>query len=177
MKKSPSSTSSTPNKASNNSKTGPINNIAHSIKWWSIKLFSGTSLIAALFLKMIYDLPSQIQFPIVWAQVLVITGGLTSLLHYCYLKRKSNDISQPNQLIRRFGLFKVIRHPMYFGDVLTYLGLFLMFPNSVSAIILLFAIIAIVKQSGVEDAFMASQFAEHHAAWKDKTKRVFPFIY
>jgi protein-S-isoprenylcysteine O-methyltransferase Ste14 len=151
--------------------------IPHDLKWWSLKLISGTALIAALFLSVIYQLPSAFAFPIWIAQLLVILGGSISLIHYGRLKRNTNDISRPDSLEQSFGLFKQVRHPMYLGDAITNTGLVLLFPNLISALILGLALLALFKQAQVEDAFVAQQFPNSFSQWQGKTKLIFPFVY
>lgn len=149
----------------------------HSIKWWSLKLFAGSALIAALFLHYVYQLPAQFSFSTLAAQLLVIFGGGVSLLHYFCLKQSNSDILRPDSLEHNFVLFKLVRHPMYLGDCITYIGLFLLFPNTISAIILALGLLALVKQSNVEDDFVEKMFPEQFNVWKSKTKLIFPYLH
>lgn len=151
--------------------------IPHDLKWWSLKLISGTALIAALFLSVIYQLPSWFSFPIWVAQLLVILGGSITLIHYGRLKRTTVDTSRPTSMEKNFGLFKLVRHPMYLGDSLTYIALFLLFPNPVSALLLALALLALCKQARVEDEFIEQQFSSSFGQWKEKTSLILPFIY
>jgi protein-S-isoprenylcysteine O-methyltransferase Ste14 len=108
---------------------------------------------------------------------LVLCGGGISIFHYLGLKQLNKDISCPECLEQYFGLYKLVRHPMYFGDFIAYIGLFLLFPNVFSALILIIGLIALVKQSSVEDSFLEKQFPNEFKAWKGKTKLIFPYIF
>lgn len=165
------------NSSYEDSSNTPPHDENHEIKWWSLKLFSGSALIGALFLHFIYQIPSQFSFPIIVGQLMVISGAGLSLAHYFKLKKSSEDISRPNTLEHTFLLYKLIRHPMYFGDFIVYIGLFLLFPNLVSAFILAIGLIALVKQSMVEDVFAEHWFPEEFQKWKGKTKLIFPFVF
>lgn len=149
----------------------------HSLFWWSLKIICGASLITALFLKVIYQLTPWFYFPVVAAQLLVFTGAGLTLWHYLKLKRSSRDISQPKHLVCRAGLYKFIRHPMYFADMLVSIGLFLLFPTIVTTLILLVGLIGMVRQSQVEDLYMQSLFVDEFDQWRAKTKLILPFIY
>lgn len=52
----------------------------------------GSALIAALFLHFFYHFSSLFTFPVIAAQVLVVAGGGSSLVHYYCLKRLNRDI-------------------------------------------------------------------------------------
>lgn len=66
---------------------------------------------------------------------------------------------------------------MCLGDTVTYIGMFLLFPNIVSGLILIVAIVALVKQAKVEDDYLAEKFLEDFELWKGKTKLIFPYLY
>lgn len=102
----------------------------HSIFWWSIKVVCGAALIASLFLMIIYDLNRLFSVPALLAQLLVISGGITSIWHYRLLKQSSKDIAEPSALVSESALFRWIRHPMYLADMVAYTGLFLIAPNA-----------------------------------------------
>jgi protein-S-isoprenylcysteine O-methyltransferase Ste14 len=151
--------------------------VSHDLKWWSLKLVSGTALIAELFLGVIYHLPSAFLFPVLVSQLLVLFGGAISLIHYGKLKRNTADISRPNSLEKSFGLFRQVRHPMYLGDSISYAGLFLLFPNVISGLILALGLLALCKQAEVEDEFITQQFPNSFGQWKGKTKLIIPIVY
>jgi len=150
--------------------------VTHSMFWWSLKVFCGTTLIAALFLKVIYELPSWFAFPTMIAQLLVLVGAGSTLWHYSKLKSSTSDISQPSRLVVRPGLFSLVRHPMYLSDVLVSTGLFLLFPTIPTLLVLGLGWFGIVRQAQVEDGYMLQLFGEEFTAWQKDTKLIFPYI-
>ena len=149
----------------------------HRMFWWTIKVVSGTILIAALFLMVIYDIPVLFSIPRGIGQVLVISGATVSIWHYVLLKRQGSNMCNPQTLMTHRGLFRWIRHPMYLADMVSYTGLFLLMPNPVTAVILPLSLIALVRQSQEEDRFLRQRFAGEFKAWRSKTSLLVPAIY
>jgi protein-S-isoprenylcysteine O-methyltransferase Ste14 len=105
---------------------------------------------------------------------MVICGGLTTVIHYVYVWRRTRRLSEPNQLITEFGLFRCIRHPMYTGDLITYSGLLFLAPGPVSVLVLCIGTYAIWRQSIVEDRYMAERFGASHRQWRNRTSLLIP---
>lgn len=162
------------------SESNPDNTVsryAHPIFWWVIKVVCGATLIASLFLMVIYQLPVLFKIPVIAAQAMVIVGASISLWHYWLLKKGSDNMSVPKALMSEQGLFPWIRHPMYLADMIAYTGLFLLMPNALTAIILLIAYIALFRQAQAEDSYMASRFESKFQTWRSSSKLIFPYIY
>lgn len=124
----------------------------------------------------IYQLPSLFQASTAIAQGLVILGALISLWHYRLLKLNSADISTPESLVSRYGLYQWVRHPMYLGDGIAFLGLFLLVPNLLSVFVLVLAYVALFKQGKVEDAYMKQRFEREFKQWSVSSKLIVPYM-
>jgi protein-S-isoprenylcysteine O-methyltransferase Ste14 len=69
------------------------------------------------------------------------------------------------------GLFSISRNPIFLGVIFTFLGLFLIVPNLLTAIILFVGIITIQIQVRLEDEFLLSKLGENYLNYKSKTRR------
>lgn len=146
--------------------------------WWWVKVFCGVVLIAGVFLRFLSSHSvSQLSLPTPIAQLLVVTGGLLYVWHFILIKRANRKIDQPDHLVEQGGLFSLVRHPMYFADMIYYFGLALLWPSLISAGVMIVAIVALIRQSKQEDLWCAEQFPIDHATWVNHTKLVIPFVY
>ena len=114
---------------------------------------------------------------LVLAQLVMLTGALTSIVHYFALKHANPNISKPEGLVSEFGLFRLVRHPMYFGDSLLCVGLILMVPSLISVFLALFISLAVWRLCIAEDFAMQSRFGPDFERWFQKTKRLIPLVF
>ena len=149
----------------------------HAIFWWSLKVSCGTILIAALFIGVLYELNPWFVASRTLAQALVVIGGASAIVHYLRLKSLNKRFERPDVLETEYGLYTRVRHPMYFSDCLSYIGLFLLFPTIATAIVLGLGVVSLVKQSKVEDRFLAERFGQQFCDWRERSKLIVPFIY
>ncbi len=147
------------------------------ILWWLIKVLTAVALISALFLSVIFDLNPWFESSRRIAQGLVILGGLGTLYHFVQLKRHNSNIESPLVLETKRGLYRLIRHPMYLGDAIFSIGLFLLIPSMPTILVLLLNLLALERQSKSEDDFLEGRFGEQYASWKQRTKRLLPYLY
>ena len=106
-----------------------------------------------------------------------IIGGTLNLYHYYLLKKNSSNVSTPNTLIQKAGLYRYIRHPMYLGDFLILASLSLISIHIYSIALFIVGCIAIVVLTHFEDKYMEGFFKDSHLEWCQKTKKLIPFIY
>ncbi|MEE4377847.1 MAG: methyltransferase [Candidatus Competibacteraceae bacterium] len=114
--------------------------------------------------------------PTAISQTLVIVGAVISIFHYNILKRFNKNISKPNYLVLKKGLFPYIRHPMYFGDMISCLGLFTLSANWATVVVLLISYVALFKQAQIEDGYLEELFGESFTNWSHQSKLIFPFV-
>ena len=149
----------------------------HHVLWWSVKVACGAMLIVSLFFGFIYNLDSWFESPTRLSQFLVIIGGLSAIYHYLQLKSLNQNIEKPKVMETRYGLYKLVRHPMYLSDVVSYTGLYLLFPTGLTLAVLMFGLIALVQQSKAEDRFLAENFSDQFKTWEKRSKLLIPFVY
>lgn len=70
------------------------------------------------------------------------------------------------------GLFSVSRNPIFFGMILTLLGLFLVTPNAVTALFLIVGYILIQVQIRLEEEFLIKEHGQHYLDYKQKVRRL-----
>jgi len=69
------------------------------------------------------------------------------------------------------GLFSISRNPIFFGVILVFLGLFLIIPNTITAIILFTGILVIQVQVRLEEEFLLKELGEEYGVYMKNTKR------
>jgi protein-S-isoprenylcysteine O-methyltransferase Ste14 len=69
------------------------------------------------------------------------------------------------------GLFKISRNPIFLGVILVFIGLFLIIPNTITAIILFTGILVIQVQVRLEEEFLLKELGEDYKYYMKKTKR------
>jgi len=69
------------------------------------------------------------------------------------------------------GLFRISRNPIFLGVILVFIGLFLIIPNTVTAIILFTGILVIQVQVRLEEEFLLKELGDEYRYYLKKTKR------
>lgn len=146
----------------------------HPTFWWSLKVLGGFALIACASARFLLDRAPSLPFPILGAQALVLLGGGIFLLHYVLLKRCRGRLDRPPSLLTRGGLFPLVRHPMYLGDALMYLGLTLLAGSWLAVACYAMSLWALQRQAVVEDRHLASLFPEAHRRWRSRSGLLLP---
>jgi protein-S-isoprenylcysteine O-methyltransferase Ste14 len=146
--------------------------------WWRAKVTAGAGLIVWLCIVFIVLPPEK--YPLVpqfFAQVIAVSGGCITLWHYRILGPGSRKWAQPETLVSRGGLYSFIRHPMYLGDAVLYLGLALLGSGWPAWFLLAFGWLALFLQARTEDRLMNSAFGDEFATWRSKTGLLLPFTH
>ena len=118
-----------------------------------VKVICGLVLIGGVAARFVFDVaPNLAVLSVPAAQIIVIVGGALYIWHYWIVSRNSRDMQTPSTLVRRGGLFPLIRHPMYFADLIYYTGLALLWSTHLALMVLLIAWLALLMQSRVEAA-------------------------
>jgi protein-S-isoprenylcysteine O-methyltransferase Ste14 len=69
------------------------------------------------------------------------------------------------------GLFKVSRNPIFLGVVVSYLGTFLIIPNSLSLTILLVTYVVIQIQVRLEEEYLKTSHGKAYSDYMDDVRR------
>ena len=75
------------------------------------------------------------------------------------------------------GVFRVIRHPIYTGAILFYLGAILITFSLLSAVFWLVIILAYFLIARYEERILTKEFGEGYTAYKKRTGMLFPKIF
>ena len=141
---------------------------------WPVKLLLSLILIVGACLHVFQrELPMA---RILTANMLILTGAFLELWHYRLLKRGAGALGAPAQLVTRGGFLRVIRHPMYLGDVVMLFGFALLMSHPVGWGVFALFVGVVLGLCAQEDQAMAKQFPEAFAEWRKHTWRVLPGI-
>lgn len=128
--------------------------------------------------------PSIIKYliPIEYLKSSYIYWSGIGLIHFAFLfifiaqRNMANEwrigIDNENKVnLISSGLFSISRNPIFLGVIIVFLGLFLIIPNLITAIILVVGVIVIQVQVRLEEEFLLSQLGEEYKEYMSKVKR------
>ncbi len=76
------------------------------------------------------------------------------------------------------GLYKIIRHPGYLGQLIIFLGISTCLSNWISIIFMIIPVLlGYLNRINIEEKFMAEQLGQKYLDYQKKTKRLIPKIY
>jgi protein-S-isoprenylcysteine O-methyltransferase Ste14 len=76
------------------------------------------------------------------------------------------------------GLYKIIRHPGYLGQLLIFAGISTSLSNWLSILLMMIPItIGYIHRMNVEECFMLEQMGDSYLNYQKRTKRIIPKIY
>lgn len=104
--------------------------------------------------------------------IVLIVSGFFSLSG---MRKVFNEVRDKPEVIRK-GVFSIVRHPVYFGEILIYLGLLLFSMSIASAIIWIMAIIFLNYIAGYEEKILLDHFGEEYRAYMNEVPRWIPKI-
>jgi Putative protein-S-isoprenylcysteine methyltransferase len=112
--------------------------------------------------------------------LLMVCGLIIRMMSMHYLGKYYSTLLFTNaehKLITS-GFYRYIRHPIYFGDILLYIGIGIALANYIVFIVItIFSIVAYNIRMNQEEKMMLSTFGNEYVEYSQKTKRVIPFIY
>jgi len=142
--------------------------------WWRVKIAAGAALIALLFGHFVFDLPAaDASFPREVAQLLAVAGGLFTIWHHRILAMAVEE-GCPTRLVNTGGCYPFIRHPMYLGDLVLYLGLALLVPALVTAVLAAVGAVALMLQARAEDRYLARHYGDAFDRWRRNSGLLLP---
>ena len=113
--------------------------------------------------------------------VALIAPGLIIRIHsmlalkqyFTYSVAKADD----HQLVET-GLYKVIRHPGYLGQLMIFLGISISLSNWLSILAMMLPVaLGYGYRIKVEEGFMLEQLGKKYLDYQQRTKRILPLIY
>ncbi len=82
-----------------------------------------------------------------------------------------------HRLIKR-GVYKIIRHPAYLGDILSFAGLGIAFCNWLSFLFIFFPAAGVfLYRIKLEEEALVSAFGQEYLSYMERTYRLLPGIY
>jgi len=83
-----------------------------------------------------------------------------------------------NQQLIETGLYKIIRHPGYLGQLIIFIGISISISNWLSILFMMIPIcIGYTYRIKVEERFMIEQLGENYLDYQKRTKRIIPLVY
>ena len=105
--------------------------------------------------------------------IIRITSILTLKQYFTYSVAKVQD-----QPLIETGLYKIIRHPGYLGQLLIFIGISISVSNWLSILLMMIPVaIGYFYRIKVEESFMIAQLGENYLNYQKRTKRIIPMIY
>ena len=75
------------------------------------------------------------------------------------------------------GIYRVVRHPIYFGVILVTLGLPIGTASWVALPPMVLLIPLVIYRIGIEERLLLEEFPADYRAYMERTKRLVPFLY
>lgn len=83
-----------------------------------------------------------------------------------------------NQKLKTNGLYKLIRHPSYLGNLISFIGLGLSLNNILSFLIITILVgSAFLYRIKIEEKALSEKFGQEYDDYMKKSKKLIPFIY
>lgn len=106
------------------------------------------------------------------AFILLITGHTLTLIGFLYLGTAFSIFVQARHVVQR-GPYRYIRHPIYVGESIAVVGIFLNVPNGINLVGALLWLIAQWTRARFEENKLAATFSSY-TEYKHKTGSAFP---
>jgi protein-S-isoprenylcysteine O-methyltransferase Ste14 len=105
--------------------------------------------------------------------IIRVSSIMTLKQHFTYIVTKIEN----HEVIEK-GLYKIIRHPGYLGQLIIFTGLSALLSNWLSIILMMVPVLSgYIYRIIIEERFMAEQMGEKYTDYQKRTKRLIPMIY
>lgn len=110
--------------------------------------------------------------------VLLVTGGILILFAVFNFGQMitPNPIPLDKNMLRTGGLYKYVRHPMYFSVLILLIGVVFYFSAVFSLVWIFAAFLFLSHKADFEERFLIRKFPEYNS-YRNLTKKLIPFIY
>jgi protein-S-isoprenylcysteine O-methyltransferase Ste14 len=112
--------------------------------------------------------------------VLVLAGLIIRVKSIMKLKQQfTYTVTKiENHELIQTGLYKIIRHPGYLGQLIIFLGISVCLSNWLSILLMIIPVLfGYLNRIKVEEKFMIEQMGQKYLDYQKKTKRLIPGIY
>jgi len=112
--------------------------------------------------------------------IFLIIGGIIMVTSRIQLGRYGTPVvhtGEEHKLVTK-GLYKIVRHPMYFGAILMMLGPYIAFRSLFVLIATVISYIPLMRaRIKIEEETLIGTFGEEYKKYIRQTKKLIPFIY
>lgn len=105
--------------------------------------------------------------------IALITLVISGLLAWAGLKIVFGETREKPQVITT-GVFSIVRHPIYFGSILLYLGFILLSLSLLSVLVWILVIVFYYMISRHEEKLLTQRFGSAYEEYKKKVPMLFP---
>ncbi len=144
-----------------------------------LAILAGISLSVILMMK--YYLPISNKMLIPYLGLLFIVLGL--IFRIIAIKKLANDFTVDvsignNQELCTTGIYGLVRHPAYAGSIISFIGLGLSLNNWISLLVIATPVIAaFLYRIKIEEQILIEKFGKKYLEYRQKTKKIIPFIF
>jgi protein-S-isoprenylcysteine O-methyltransferase Ste14 len=103
-----------------------------------------------------------------------MTASALGALRGQYTLKVKTSVSQT---LVQSGLYRFIRHPVYLGLILVFFSASIAWTSAYGALLAVPTIPLLLRRIGIEESAMALRFGDEYASYRQKTKRLVPFVY
>jgi protein-S-isoprenylcysteine O-methyltransferase Ste14 len=112
--------------------------------------------------------------------VLALTGLIIRVTSILQLKQQfTYTVTKiENHELIETGLYRIIRHPGYLGQLIIFLGISTCLSNWLSILLMIIPVLlGYLNRMNVEEKFMVEQMGQKYLDYQKRTKRLIPKIY
>jgi protein-S-isoprenylcysteine O-methyltransferase Ste14 len=112
--------------------------------------------------------------------ILALTGLIIRVTSILQLKQQfTYTVTKiENHELIETGLYKIIRHPGYLGQLIIFLGISTCLSNWLSILLMIIPVfLGYLNRINVEEKFMVEQMGQKYLDYQKRTKRLIPTIY
>jgi protein-S-isoprenylcysteine O-methyltransferase Ste14 len=112
--------------------------------------------------------------------LLVLTGLIIRVTSILKLKQQfTYTVTKiENHELIETGLYKIIRHPGYLGQLIIFLGISVCLSNWLSVLLMIIPVLSgYIYRINVEERFMLEQLGQKYIDYLKRTKRLIPSVY
>jgi len=106
-------------------------------------------------------------------------GSVIRLIAVFALGRRFSGLVaiQPDHKLKTEGIYKHVRHPSYTGLLVAMIGWVLVFRSTIGLVLNIILFLLLLSRMADEEKFLEAEFGDEYRAYREKTRRLVPFIY